>query len=186
MVAKVRLPIVPGFNRRRTTFDVDLEKVMEADRNGMRVSPLVNLAIIQEQRYQRWLARVGGNGTNAGTRPEGQVYMELERMGYRAPESRPPGMDFEYAPLDPALDDFDLWFTYPPTIVRVQGEYWHFADAAQIAKDTIQKHQAEARGFKVVDILAQDTINPQRLTEVVTLAIQGYEVDPDGRLQIIK
>lgn len=183
---QISSPIARNFRRRRTTFDVDTEEVLKTTRNGMRQIVLVDQASITEERYQRWLRQTGLNGTNAGTRPEAAVFLELERLGYRSPMSRPPGMDFEFAPLNPLLDDFDLWFTNPPTIIRVQGEYFHFGDAESIAKDLFQRQQAESLGFVVVDILAQDTLVKGRLEQVVRMAINGMQLDPDGRLQVFR
>lgn len=182
----IRSPIVPNFRRRRTSFEVDLAQVMEQDRNGMRQRILIDESSVTEEKYQAWLKRVGGNGVNVGTRPEAAVYLELERLGYRAPESDPPGFDFEFAPLDPILDDIDLWFTNPPTIIRVQGEYFHFADSEAEARDNFQRQQAESRGFIVVDILAQDTLQRGRLEQAVRLAIMGVQIAQDGRLQVFR
>lgn len=185
-MATVSSPVVANFRRRRTTFDVDVEKLMKTARNGLRQHILVDRPSVTEERYQRWLRKTGFNGTNQGTRPEAAVFMELERLGYRSPLSEPPGMDFEFAPLNPLLDDFDLWFTNPPTIIRVQGEFFHYSDAEQVSKDEFQRVQAENMGFIVVDLLAQDTLNRGRLEEVVALAIMGGQLSEDGRLQFFR
>lgn len=185
------LPLTPNFRSRRSTFDVNLATAMDSVRNGIRVPTLVNQSILREAEYQRWLRRVA---SDVATRPECFVYLELERRGYRAPESRPPGIDFEFqVPLaggrsveGGSVADFVLWFTSPATVIRVQGEFFHFADAASIAADNFAKARLESEGFRVADILAQDTLNRGRLEEMVGLAILGFSTDPDGRLGLFR
>lgn len=194
-MAKIRQPLAPNYRRRRTTFDVDIEKLGEDVRNGMRIPVFLNQQAITETEYQRWLVRVGANGTSQGTRPEAAVYMELERLGYRAPESSPPGFDFLFqVPLGfnaftrraEAVADIYLNFTVPATVVRVNGEFFHFADAEQRGADYFERVILEGMGYRVVDILAQDTLHRGRLEEVVRAAILGYSFDTDGRLQVFK
>lgn len=195
-MVEIHEPIAPNFQRRRTTFDVHIEELLEGQvRNGIRIPVLADQELAREARYLEWLMRVGATGGSRGTRPEFYVFEELERLGFRSPWSEPPGFDFDFqVPIgfDPfthrenATADIFLRFTVPETVIRVQGEFWHFSDSAQIVADTLEKKLLETMGFRVVDILAQDTLHRGRLEEVVRMAIIGFSVDPDGRMQVFE
>ena len=190
-ISKATLDVVPrpkGFNRRKATLDFDVAKAMRFPRNGMRPVVTMNFAISREQRYQRWLLRVGGSGT----RPEFMVFESLERKGYRSDYSDPPGNDFRYQAglLGGRVAGgavADLLVESAPAgrvVIRVQGEFWHYGDDAQKAADMLQALALESAGFVVVDVLAQDTITEAMTDEVVGLALLGMQRDVSGRMGV--
>lgn len=184
-------PIVSNFRRQRKNFDIEIEEVFEQARNGMRMPPLVTPEITREARFQSWLLRVGGTGT----RPEFYVFEELERLGLRSPYSDPPGQDFDFlrelfvGPSKATSEGFiqtDLlvFAVTPPVVIRVQGEFFHYANDDQQVDDILEKAALEGLGLRVVDILAQDTLMPGRLERVVLMALSGWQMDLEGRLQL--
>ena len=185
----VRVPIAPRFNWRRQEIRIDVGKLLRTRGNGLRIQPLLDDMTALEGEYQRWLLRVGANGT----RPEFAVYDALERMGLRAQASTPPGADFRFqVPVNGgrqqggAILDFLVESVSPPVAIRVQGEFFHFADDESQESDIIQRRMIESLGFTVVDILAQDTLNRRRTDEGGGYALLGMELDTSGRLGVFR
>ena len=153
----------------------------------MRIVDVVNEAKSRELQYLGWLKRVG-----IGTRPEYMVFAALERAGLLAPQSNPPGFDFQMqVPIGGgrgkkggAVVDFIVWAASPAIAIRVQGEFFHFIDDDTETSDIFERAMLETQGFTVVDILAQDTLTEERVDEVVALALVGLQLDFTGRLQI--
>lgn len=187
-ISEVGTTIAPHalfLNRRRTTFEVDLEEVFASPSNGMRVPIALDPASSREARYQAFLLRTG----LAATRPEFMVLESLERQGLRGDTSRPPGRDFEFQvgvlggrQYGGAVIDVVIWAIAPPVAIRVQGEFWHFGDDETERQDIIQKLSIQSLGFTVVDIIAQDTLTEERVDSVVRQAMLGFELDTTGRL----
>lgn len=184
-------PLRPRFRRGSRRVEIDLHEVMHSIRNGLQVPTTLSGAIAREGRFLRWLAKVGG----VGTRPEFMCYEALERMGMRAPQSTPyPGMDFEFqVPVlggrgqkGGAVIDLMVHVVSPRVAIRVQGEFWHYVDAPTREADIIERIAIQNLGYKVVDILSQDTIDEQRTAFVVGLALNGFELDPAGRLGVFR
>lgn len=181
--------IQQGFNRRRTTFDIDIQEAFRRPSNGLRQTVSLNRTMILEQEYQRWLRRVGQVGDPGVSRAEFMVFRSLERRGMRCPESQPPGFDFEYLARvkgNTGGIEIDMLINAPRVAIRVQGEYWHFKDDPTIEAGVIERALLESQGFRVVDILAQDTIDERRCDYVVSLAINGFEVDLSGKLGVFR
>lgn len=181
-----RPPQAPGFRQRRTTFAVDTEALGERVRNGIRIPNIINDQKSREIRYQRFLRRVG----TPATRPEFMVYEALERQGLRSSASKPPGLDFEFqAPIlggrsvaGGAVADFLIRTTAPGLVIRVQGEFFHFAAEDVEEADIFQRLSLESEGFMVVDILAQDVTTENEADSSVRLALQGSERETAGRI----
>jgi very-short-patch-repair endonuclease len=72
----------------------------------------------------------------------------------------------------------DFLFSSPewvPTMVwRVQGEYFHFVSSEKQVKDLLQRITLEDKGFRVVDILANDIL--MNRNEVLTAALGGQQL----------
>jgi hypothetical protein len=187
MPTPVEAPTVPNFRRRRTSFDVDLAKVFDNPRNGLRLPVVQSLELNRERRFLRWLMRVGG----IGSRPEFMAYEALERRGYRAPTSVEPGFDFQFqVPIaggranGGSVADLVVWAVSPPTVIRVQGEFFHFIDEPTRASDIIKRATLESEGFRVIDILAQDLITERGADEVVGAALIGAQKEFTGKLGV--
>lgn len=185
----VRVPTAPRFNWRARNFRVDPARLLRSRGNGLRVASLLDPSVSDEAAYQRWLLKVGGTGT----RPEYACYAALERLGYLGPESDPPGNDFRFQvgvnggrQRGGAIIDLLVEVVSPPVAIRVQGEFFHFVDDPSKESDILQKRMIESLGFTVVDILAQDTLNRQRVDEVVRLALLGMELDTTGRVGVFR
>lgn len=184
----IRVPVPYRFSWRRRP-GINIPALFAQRGNGLATLDVLTLEGVEEEHYQQWLLKTGFNGRNAGTRPEYMVSTQLERMGYHAPWSDVPGLDFENAFLNSAVGvDIDVWvhFTAPETAIRVQGEYFHFADDPTIVADDLERAQLESLGLRVVDILGQDTWNRQRCEWVVRLALEGFEVEPSGKIWIVR
>lgn len=186
-----KIPVKPRINWRLVNIAQDMSSALRVrGRRGLRLPVALSEKTIREDDYQRWLRRVGAHGT----RPEWAVFDSLERKGLRAPQSDPPGMDFQYqVPLlggrsraGGAVADIVIYTVVPPVVIRVQGEFWHFKDDEAQADDFYQRLALENEGFRVVDILAQDTLTRQRTDEVVGYALNGFELDETGRLAIFR
>jgi hypothetical protein len=183
----VSAPLAFNFRRRRTSFDIAVEEIMGSVRNGMRIPNVINEAKLREARFLEWLKKTG-----IGSRPEYMVFAALERTGLLAPQSEPPGFDFQFqvpvlggrGSMGGAVLDFIIWSAAPTIAIRVQGEFFHFIDDDAEASDIFERAQLEAEGFTVVDILAQDCLTEIRTDEVVALALIGMQLDFTGRLQI--
>ncbi len=187
MATPVEAPTVPNFRRRRTTFDVDLAKVFDNPRNGLRLPVVQSTELNRERRFLRWLARVGG----VGSRPEFMAYEALERRGYRSPTSIDPGFDFQFqVPLaggradGGSVADLVVWAVSPPLVIRVQGEFFHFIDEPTRAADIVKRIQLETEGFRVIDILAGDLLTENEADEVVGLALIGAQKEFTGKLGV--
>lgn len=190
-----RIPITPNFNRRRTNLTIDVRAALKVKGRGLRPPRALDMKIRREEAYQKWLRRVGPQGSS-GTRPEFMVFVALERTGLRSPLSTPSGLDFFYQiPLlggrlvkGGAVADFVV--TAPqvgqPLVLRIQGEYFHFIDVVEKEAGEVQRWALEGAGYRVVDILAQDTLTEQRCDEVVGYALMGIELDETGRLSNLR
>lgn len=185
-----RVPTRPRVNWRLVNIAQDMSSALRIrGRRGLRVPVALNEKTIREEAYQRWLRRVGN-----GTRPEWAVFDSLERKGLRTLQSDPPGQDFLYqvpllggrARAGGAVADFVIYTVVPFVVIRMQGEFWHFKDDAVQADDFYQRLALENEGFRVVDILAQDTLTRQRTDEVVGYALNGFELDETGRLALFR
>jgi very-short-patch-repair endonuclease len=185
-ISEVGTTVAPhtiGFNRRRINFEVDLAEVFSQPRNGLRIPRALDPALAREERYQQFLFRA----PNA-TRPEFMVHEALERRGLLSPFSDPPGFDFDYQvpllggrELGGAVVDFVIESIAPPVVLRIQGEFFHFADDETEARDIVQKLAIKSLGFTVVDIVAQDTLTEERVNQVLHSALLGFELDTSGR-----
>jgi hypothetical protein len=181
-------PLVPNFRRRRTTFDVDLATVFDRPRNGLKLPVVQSLGLNRERRFIRWLGRVGG----VGSRPEFMAYEALERRGYLSPTSDPPGLDFQFqVPLlggrsraGGSVADLVVYVVSPITVIRVQGEFFHFIDEPSRESDIIERLALESEGFRVIDILAQDLLTERSADEVVGAALIGAQKEFSGRLTV--
>lgn len=181
--------VAQGFQRRRTTFDINIQEVFRRPGNGLRQKVSLNRSLVLENQYQLWLRQVGQVGDPGVSRAEFMVFRSLERRGLRCPESRPPGLDFEYLARvrgNRGGIEIDMLIHQARVAIRVQGEYWHFKDDPTIEAGLVERALLETQGFKVVDILAQDTVNEQRCDYVVSLALNGFEVDQSGKLGVFR
>jgi hypothetical protein len=188
---KLQAPTAFNFRRNRTSFQIEAEKLFDNPRNGLRFTVALDPGIAREAEFQLWLFEVGSSN---GTRPEFAVYRELERRGLLAPTSRPEaGFDFEFqVPLlggrsdGGAVVDMVVYTTSPNIAIRIQGEFFHFKNDEIEKGDIFQRIAIESAGFKVVDILAQDTLQRGRLEEVVGMALHGFEAEFTGRLEVFQ
>ena len=64
----------------------------------------------------------------------------------------------------------------PGMVWRVQGEFFHLASSEKQVQDLLQRIQLEDRGFRVVDLLANDVL--QNRDEVLTAALAGRQLKP--------
>jgi hypothetical protein len=171
--------------------EIDEWEVFHQNGNGMQIKPVLSVAGEFEKDFQEWLLRVGG----VGTRPEYMVYRVLERrFGMRAPESDPPGFDFQFqVPAGGgrgreggAVLDIVVQSVQPPIAIRVQGEFFHFLDVDIRESDVLERAMLEGLGFRVVDILAQDLIDEARAEIVVAMALRGVQLDTTGRTGVFR
>lgn len=110
-----------------------------------------------------------------GTLPEWQVHLWLTRRKER-------GWSFQSVIMGGRLRlggvVADFLFSSPewvPTMVwRVQGEYFHFVSSEKQVKDLLQRITLEDKGFRVVDILANDIL--MNRNEVLTAALGGQQL----------
>jgi len=189
-------PLVSGFNWRQVRFGPRLDELDQLKQNGMALSPVVTNQAIEDDDYRQWLRTTGIQARQGEpTLPEYRVFRALERLGLHAPQSQPiPGLDFipfaqvfagggldRYTELDMLVQ-----ITAPPVAIRVQGEYFHYKDVDLIAADILQRLALEGEGYRVVDILAQDTEPRGRCDYVTSLALRGYEVDTSGKLGVFR
>jgi hypothetical protein len=192
-------PVNIDFHQRRRQISVNSASAIEdaPGWQGFRMTGVQTRETALQGRYMQWLRKHGFNGQNQGTLPEFQVFEWLERRGWRSPISDPPGLDFEFlvnryigyiksALVDDFAEiDYALYnVSGPPIAMRVHGEIWHFNTADAIERDEIQRVVFEQLGYRVVDLLAQDTLNQERLNVAMELAIQGIEIDNSGRQRI--
>lgn len=188
MAEPTEAPTAPNFRRRRTSFDVDLAKVFDNPRNGLRLQVVQSLELNRERRFLRWLARVGG----IGSRPEFMAFEALERRGYLSPYSSPPGLDFDYqvalaggrSKTGGSVADLVVYAVSPATIIRVQGEFFHFIDEPTREADIIARLLLESEGYRVIDILAQDLLTERGSDAVVGAALIGAQKDFTGKLTV--
>lgn len=183
----IRTPAASGFNRRRTSFNVDVQELFKSSHNGMRTPIALDRSITNELDYFEWIREVGIVGKTAGTsRSEHMAYRALEGHGLLAPTSRPiPGFDFVYLYRVSGNEggiEIDMYITAGNIACRIQGEYWHFKSVDEIEAGRVERVILEAQGFRVVDILSQDLVDNDRARFVMGLAIGGVELDAIGRM----
>ena len=64
----------------------------------------------------------------------------------------------------------------PGMVWRVQGEYFHLASSQKQVQDLLQRIQLEEKGFRVVDILANEVL--QNRDDVLVAALSGQQLKP--------
>lgn len=187
--AKAEAPRVPNFNRNRTNFDIDIANAFRRPGNGLRQAVVLSRDIIIEQDFFRWQQQVGKVGDPGTSRAEHMIFRSFERAGWRFPESRPPGLDVEYLARvagNVGGIEIDFFIRERSIAIRCQGEYWHFKDSVVIEEGQLERAILVGQGLTVVDILAQDTKTTERTDYVVSLAMNGFEVDISGRVGVFR
>lgn len=187
--AEVKGPQVRNFQRNRTTFNIDIQEAFRRPGNGLKQEVLLSRHTVQEEDFARWQRQVGKVGDPGTSRAEHMVFRAFERAGWRFPESIPPGLDVEYLARirgNAGGIEIDFFIRERSIAIRVQGEYWHYKDSVVTNEGIVERALMEQQGLKVVDILAQDTKTVERSDYVVSLAMNGFELDITGRLGIFR
>ena len=108
-----------------------------------------------------------------GTIPEWAVYLWLVKRGTQ-------GWEFQSSLLGGRMRlggaVVDFLFHFPLMAWRVQGDYYHFRNQQDQARDFVQRLRLIAAGFIVVDILGSDVLNKATRDRTLDAALAGIQL----------